>query len=325
MIYFENTQYLYLAWIIPILVIIYFLNHRHYLKAKQKLGEKRLINNLIKGPSVYLHFLKFMLLLLVFTALIVALANPTLPGKDTEAEPAKKEIIFVIDISNSMLVKDDVPNRLQKVKSFILEVVKALNGEQVGIVLFAGKASAYLPFTSDYGFVNSAVKSISNKMALQQGTSLREALGISSLFFNKKDDKIKVLCVLSDGESHTGNFEKLADSLRKSGINIFAFGAGMKAGGPIANLNPDGTETIEKDKNGVIVISHLHEENLLKITGNKANRYFWLSNKDTVMTAFISELKKIPDITNKNPANEKYFRFFLLIALFLLMLEFVLS
>jgi Ca-activated chloride channel family protein len=327
MIYFENVNYLFLAGIIPVMLGAYFLNRRRQLRVKLEIGDERLVNNLIIGSSSSLSLFKFILLLSAFAAFIIALANPlSLIETRAEVDFTKTEIVFAVDASKSMLATDVAPNRLQHVQSLILKTVNALNSEQVGMVIFAGKASAYVPFTTDYAYVNSATKSISNNMVLKQGTSLTDALKISSAFFNTKNKNLKVLCILSDGESHSHGFEKLSDSLRKTGINLFAFGAGTTAGATLTEQIPDGTESLKKDNNGLPVISRLNEENLLRITGNNADHYFRLTDNEIAGTAFIIALRKLEyNFSQKQLGTKSYFQLFLIIGLVLLILELLLA
>jgi Ca-activated chloride channel family protein len=322
MINFENANYLYFGFAIPVIIAAYLLNRRRQSKAKLKIGDKRLVDNLIIGARDPISFFKFALVLFAFIALIIALANPVSRIETNRVDATDTEIVFVVDASKSMLAADVAPSRLQQVQSFILQTVKQLNGEQVGMVLFAGKASPYLPFTKDYAYVASATKAISNNLVLMQGTSLKDALKISSLFFNSNDRNLKVLCILSDGESHSSGFEKVSDSLRKTGINLFAVGAGTARGAVLTEEKPGGSESPKKDRNGLPVISHLNEENLLRITGNNSRNYFSLSDKETAETAFVGNLKALEYKTPKKDWDVKgNFQLFLLIALILMILE----
>jgi Ca-activated chloride channel family protein len=322
MIYFENISYLYLGCLIPVMLIAYVLDRSRQSKARSKIGDKKLVNNLITGSLGWLSPLKFVLLVLAFAAFVIALANPlAVVETSASSDLAKTEIVFAVDASKSMLAADVAPNRLQQVQNFILQTIDGLNGEQVGLVIFAGKASPYSPLTTDYSYTASAIKSISNNLVLRQGTSLTDALKISASFFNPKNTNAKVLCILSDGESHSGGFEKASDFLRKTGINIFAFGAGTITGATLTDPDANGAATAKKDNSGAPIISRLNEENLLRITNNTA-RYFRLTDNETAKTAFINELKKLENNSlQKQPGTKSYFRVFLVTGLILLILE----
>ena len=324
MIYLEDDFYLNLLWIIPILLIIYFISRGRQSKSKLKLGDPILIDKLITGISVRTNFFKFLLLIIALILLIFSLTGPFLRGsKNSKKAFAQTSIVFVVDVSKSMLATDVTPNRLAQAKGFIQNILTDLHGEQVGMVVFAGKANAFVPLTSDYTFVRSAVKSISNDLIVKQGTSLNDALKISASFFNNKNKNVRVLCVISDGEAHKPDFGGLADSIMKSGVNIFSFGLGTKEGGSIIEQNRLGDQLVKKDKNGALIISHLHEENLLRIVGGKTNRYFRLSDKDIAALNFKKELEIIQNDTVSIVFTEReYFQLFLLISLFLLVADF---
>jgi Ca-activated chloride channel homolog len=323
MMNFENEIYLYLSGIIPLLVIAYIIHSRWQKKITRQLGNASLVDKLVIGSAVNVRFFKFVLLLVAFAALTLSLDNPYLRGKrQNELGLAQTEIVFVVDVSKSMLADDVTPNRLAKAQSFMLTVVNSLRGQQAGIVIFAGKANAYAPLTSDYNFIKSSIKSISNNLIVKQGTSLSDALKVSGYAFKNKTNDVKVLCLLSDGEDHQLNFEHVADSIRKTGINLFAFGVGTQAGGNIIEHNEAGIETIKKDKKGVPVISHLHEESLQRVTGSKAGRYYNLLNKEAATAMFTKQLESLQrNITSSTFTKKYYFQLFLLIALILLIAE----
>jgi Ca-activated chloride channel family protein len=323
MIYFENENYFYLLLIVPVLVAINFIGKRKLSKVRSKITNSKSANTLSTKSRSYLNFLSFSLLLLAFSTLIISLINPQVNNeKLVKPDLTKTEIVFVVDVSKSMLATDVIPNRLILAKSFMIDIVNQLNGEKVGIVIFAGKAISYMPLTSDYNFINSTTKSISNNLIVNQGTSLHEALKISSSFFNAKSNNVKILCVLSDGESHESAFIRLSDSIRKAGIKIFAFGLGTLKGSNIIDQDQDGNNVIKHDKNGKEIISVLHEENLFRITGSKTNQYNKVVDKEVSTGIFIKELRNIQDNTTSAIISKKgYFQLFLLISLCLLIID----
>lgn len=322
MIGFSNPYYLYLLVMLPVLVFLYLKNGKKWLKIYSKLGDSRLVNKLVDSASAFVRYFKASLFILAFISLVVSLAGPFLAGKkQTSAGTAKTQIVFAIDVSKSMLAGDVLPSRLAHAQSFILSELDNLNNEQVAIVVFSGNAETYVPLTTDYGFVKNAVKNISNNLVLKQGTSITSALKISSSVLNDKNYDVRMICLLSDGETPELNLGTFADTIRRSGINILTLGLGTKEGANIVE-NRDGNEVVKKDKNGTPIISHLHEENLLKIVNNQAGMYFKLDDKAAAIAFFTKNVKDLQQHTKTWVAlNKAYFQLFLLFALVLLLAD----
>ena len=176
MFQFENDKVLYGLLLIPIMIGVYaFLRYR-YKKHLYTYGEKDLLNRLINDASVSMQHLKFGVLCLIWACLIVALANPQ-RGMGTVKEKRKGiEIMFCLDVSNSMLAEDYVPNRVEAAKRSVLSFIDKLQGDKIGIVIFAGKSFVQLPITSDYAAAKMFVSNISTTQINTQGTPGRIAL-----------------------------------------------------------------------------------------------------------------------------------------------------
>ncbi len=322
MIQFEHTGYLYWTGIIPVLILMWLINKRRQVKSSALLGESRLVKNLTISSPVYVQVIKYALFLLSVLALIIAWARPFGMDVDTSNKaPAATDLIFLVDVSKSMYVKDMAPDRLSRARRLMKEMVNQLGSEQVGIVLFAGNAATYVPLTDDHYYINRMVDSISGNLMTRPGTSLREALKISALAYGMNNKRTKVLCLISDGEFHDHNAFTLADSLRKSGVNIFSLGFGTEAGGEVPAGYGVNNDTSEKDENGRVIISHLEPQPLLKITGNRSNNYFALTDTTNTLPLFMSQLRVI-ESSGYSVSPKQYAGEFLLLAVLLLMAEF---
>jgi Ca-activated chloride channel family protein len=215
---------------------------------------------------------------------------------------------------------------LARAQSFMLGALENLHGEQVAIVVFAGKAESYVPLTTDYNYVKTALKSLSTSLVAKPGTLIRDALKISSVVLQNKNNDARIISVLSDGETPESNFQPLADSIRRSGINLFAFGVGTQAGGTMVEQNQQGVGIVKRDSNGSPIISRLHEDNLLKLVKNQPTRYYNLDDKDGALAMFANELQKLQHNTQTSAIVKKdYFQLFLFIALFLLVTEILIA
>ena len=325
MIYFESTYYLYLLALTPVVILIYAFYRKQQLKINAGFGDDKLITRLVtrRNFSVYIQLVKFLSLLLAVIFLVLALADPYLPFETQySATFPQTDIVFAVDVSKSMLAADVLPNRLAQAQGLILSILNNLHGERVALVVFSGKADVYIPLTADYGFVKSAVLNISNELITKQGTSISDALKISSLVLNNKPNELRIISLISDGETSEPGVGKIADSINKTGVNLFAFGIGTAAGAEIIEQNPKTRELGPLKKNGSAIISHLEQGNLLRVVNNRQERYSQLIDKTLSTNNFITAMQSMQRAKKAVLFSHKsYFQIFLLIALVMLILE----
>ena len=318
MIYFDNNNYLYLSGIIIILIVMWLLNQRRIRIISGLIGEQKLVDKIAISSPLSIRVLKYGIYLLAFLSMIIALAGPFILGVDEKTKNmSPTDIVFVVDVSKSMYVKDLAPDRLSRAKRLIREILDQLSSEQVGVVLFAGKANTYMPLTADYYYVNKTVDAISADLVEEKGTSLTEALKIGGLIYSTDAKKTKIMCLLTDGEFHDSGYLKVADSLRKTGIKLFSFGIGTTAGGSVPlDYNPN-NEEYEKGIDNSAILSQLHPQELIRITGNHPENYIQVADKANAASLFTGQLKKIE--YNEVVRTPKPYFGLLLLAAFLLL------
>lgn len=319
MMYFENHNYLYGLGIVPVVVLLWFLSRYRQKRIMHLLGDRHLISNLIVTSPLYLQIVKLVLQVLVFTLLVFALAQPySIKKIRVKNELAPTDIVFVVDVSKSMYVNDMAPNRLSRAKRLMKDILQQLKNEQVGVVLFAGKAGTFVPLTNDYNYVNSSIESISGSLIDQQGTSLREAFKISKLLFDPNTKSNKIICLLSDGEFHDKGEKETKELFKKSNIQVFAFGFGTKLGGEVpVDFSP--TSSFEKNSSGEPIISYLHQKELTNITGSPL-QYIEVSDNAMAAKLFVKKLAKMKESTFAQ-SHKPLSAIFLGITLFLLIIE----
>ena len=294
MISFEAPHYLRYAWGLPLLVAGYLLST--YLAARASRGLVPAGVAGAWGPGRRLAAaLPLVLRVLALAALVLALAKPrpALPGRAVAA-PKATRVVFVVDVSASMLAGDVLPDRLTQAKKVVAEAVRELPGVEVGMVVFASSAQLYMPLTTDYNAVSQACMSLVPGVVARQGTSLAGALALAGQVLAAAPRQGRVLCVLSDGESHTLGYEAVADSLRRAGIDLFAIGIGTPEGANLLISSPtDGKLSMKTDSQGQPVRSRLHEDELKRLVQNRANRYIRLATWRTATTCFLQEVRAL--------------------------------
>lgn len=328
MLRFQNIEYLYLLLLIPLIGLIYFFYLLSKKKNLKKLGNLNLLTELIPDYSKYKTHLKFLLLSLSLAFAILALANLQVGSKLEEVKREGIDIIFAIDVSNSMKAEDIKPNRLESTKKAISRLIDKLTEDRIGLIVFAGEAYLQLPLTPDYSAVKLLLDAIDTDIVPIQGTAIGSAIRLAVKTFPQDSKKHKVLIIITDGENHEDDALGEAKDATKQGIVIHTIGIGSPLGAPIPIYQNNQIIGYKKDKQGNIVITKL-DESLLKqlaLAGN--GQYFQVSSQQRELDNI---LKEIAQIEKKEYAAkiftefEDQFQYFLIASLIFLLIEFFLS
>ena len=275
----DERGYLYLLFIIPLLVLA-FLYILYWKRKKQReFGELDMVKQLSPERSVSKSIFKFILLMLALAGLIIGLVNPKI---GTKLETVKREgidIVFAVDVSKSMLAEDVAPNRLEKSKQIVSQIINQLGNDRIGIVAYAGSAFPVLPITTDYGVAKMFLQSMNPTMVSSQGTSLDEAIKLSSTYFDKSNKTSKLMIMLSDGEDHSEGAAEAAAEANKAGLKIITIGVGTEKGGPIPLKVNGVVSSFQRDNNNDVVVTKMNQESLIAIA--KATKGGYVNGANT--------------------------------------------
>src|SRR5690606_32569928 len=195
--------------------------------------DKELLKRLSPNRSLFKPTLKVLVLCLAIACMSFALVNPKI---GTKLETVKREgvdVVFALDVSKSMLVEDIAPNRLDKSKQLITQIINGLAGDRVGIIGYAGSAFPQVPITTDFGAAKLFLNGMNTDMVSSQGTAITQAIEMAQTFFDDESQTNRVIFLVSDGEDHGGNISKISEEAAEKGIRIFPIGVGTVEGGPI--------------------------------------------------------------------------------------------
>ena len=325
---FEHTIYFYAFAAIPVmvtLVLIYF-----YIRSKKlaKIGDAELIQQLIPYASKRKRILKVILFLFGFSSLILALCNLQTGSKLTEVKREGADILVCLDVSNSMLAQDLSPNRLLRAKYALEKMIDLLEGDRMGLIIFAGEAYVQLPITTDYGAAKMFLGSIAPGMVPVQGTNLADAIKLASESFSNDEGKNRAIILITDGENHESEAVEAAEEANKKGIMINTIGIGSESGVPIPFIENGVVKGYRKDRQGQTVVTKLNSD-LLKTIASKANGVFvQASQADLGLTAIldkIAELDKTKLESKMYTDYEDQFQWFIGLALIFFFVEFLIS
>lgn len=288
---FEHKEYLLILLIVPVLAGLYIFSYYRRRRAIRNFGNPDLVALLMPDFSQFRRNLKFILLLLGATLIIIALAGPQFGSKLTEVKHEGIELIVALDISNSMLAEDVKPNRLERAKQELTRLLDRLNNDRIGLIVFAGDAYTQIPVTNDYLSAKMFLSGINTGMVSRQGTAIGEAIKLAVRSFNMESQAGKAILIISDGENHEGGVSEAVKEASDKGIRIFTVGMGLNQGVRIPVSSSPGNRDYHRDHEGNFVITRLNEPMLMDIASGGGGEYYRASAPNMGMNAMISKLK----------------------------------
>ena len=325
MIQLDEKIFFSLLAVIPVMIIL-FVGVQYWKRKQQRsFADNSLLKRLAPTRSVFKPVLKLFFVLLGLTSLILALVNPKMGTKLETVRREGVDIVFAVDVSKSMLAEDIAPNRLEKSKRLVSEIINQLASDRVGIIAYAGQAYPQLPITTDYGAAKMFLQGLNTDMLSSQGTAINEAIELASTYFNDEEQTNRILFIISDGEDHSGAATLDAVELALGeGIKIFTLGVGTSKGGPIPIKRDGVVERLKKDSKGEVVITRLNE-GILEDIASQGNGAFVDGSDTEEAVALVKETLEQMDkkeFESKQFADYKdQFQWFLGAALLFLLLD----
>lgn len=287
---FEEPTYLYLLLLLPVLIAFYFYSNYKRRKSIRIFGDPKLLAQLMPLVSKYRPNIKYGLMLLVIAMFAFLLARPQFGSKLETMKRQGIEVIIALDISNSMLAQDVQPNRLEKAKRLIAQLVDKMENDKVGMIIFAGNAFTQLPITTDYISAKIFLESINPSLISKQGTAIGEAINLSSRSFTPNEKVGRSIILITDGENHEdGTIEAVKNAVDK-GIQVNVLGVGSSKGAPIPI---EGFNDYRRDKSGNVIITHLNEAMCQEIAKVGNGIYVQVDNTNNAQKAISKEIKKL--------------------------------
>jgi Ca-activated chloride channel family protein len=248
---FAHPTILLLLWLLPLAAGILVYAHRKRAAAARRFVEQRMLNRLIPVEDKSRAWLKGVLLLAGLAALIFAAAGPRFGTYYEKVAKRGVDCFVCLDVSRSMLAEDVKPNRLERAKADILDLLKKLAGDRVGLIVFAGKAVVKVPLTTDDGFLRESLQEVDTASAPRGGTLIGDALRKAMESMPPRADSDQVIVLITDGEDQESMPEQAANNAAERGIKIFTVGLGdSNEGARIPIKDSTGSKIFAKDEKG---------------------------------------------------------------------------
>ena len=319
---FANIEVLLLLATVPAFIAAYWVYSIRKRKQLEAFGDPELMEQLMPNASRVRPTVKFAIVMVALTLLIIAAARPQFGQSERTEKRQGIEAIVALDISNSMLAEDVAPNRLDRAKQMLSKLMDNMVNDKVGLVVFAGDAFVQLPITCDYVSAKMFLNSIKPELIKTQGTAIGAALSTSIRCVGQKSDASRAIILITDGENHEDDAVAVAKRAKEEGIQVIVVGIGKPEGSPIPL---PGTNNFIKDRQGNVVVSRLNEEMCREIAQAGGGMYVRCDNTNTATKAIQKELDKLSTQEIETQVYTDYneqFQSFALIALLLLVIDF---
>jgi Ca-activated chloride channel homolog len=264
--------------LLPALALLYFRAERRSAIRLREFISPRLLPQLTANIDRFRRTLRFSLALLALALAIVALAKPRWGYSYEDVKRRGLDLLIAVDTSRSMLSNDVTPNRLERVKLAVQDLVSELNGDRVGLIAFAGRAFLQAPLTIDYDAAIESINDLDTKTIPEGGTNISEAIALAVSTFGKSAMGNRALIIFTDGEELSGDAVQEAKNAAEAGVRIFTIGVGTPQGSLIPVENG-----FVKDLTGQVVKSKLDEKRLREIAAAAGGVYVHLENGPQTM------------------------------------------
>jgi len=320
-----HPEMVYLLALLPVFFIAYRWMKVWKRKALQRLGDTGLLRKLFPDVSISRPAIKFWLLMLAFVFLVAGICGPLIGSRLEEVKRKGADIIIALDVSNSMMAQDIRPSRLERARQALNQLVDDLEGDRIGIVVFAGEAFVQLPITTDYNAAKMFISTINTDIVPSQGTAIGAAIDLCRESFSDTTGKHSAIIVITDGENHEDDAVEAAREAAAAGIKVFTIGMGSIEGSPIPVYNNGGVTGFRKDGEGNTVMTRLNQAMLTEIATAGNGRFIRATTSDDGIRLIMKELDALDKKEFKAKMYTDYenrFQYFLATALLLLLVEF---
>lgn len=307
------------------LILFYFWAYGRRKRLVARFAEKSLLGSIAPSISASRRIVKMVMVTAAVFLACFALARPQWGFEWTETKRSGLDMLIAIDVSKSMLATDVKPNRLERSKFAVKDLMKKLNGDRIGLIAFAGTAFLQCPLTIDYNGFLLSLDDVGVGTIPRGGTSLTSAIREAMNAFQGQDKKYKVLVIITDGEDFEGDALKAAQEAASSGVKIYCVGVGTTEGDLIPATGEHGERAYMADKSGQVVKTRLNEDLLKRLAISTGGSYVHATQSEFGLTLLydksISKLEKRDIEAKMHKRYQERFQYFLGLAVLLLLIE----
>lgn len=322
---FRHIEFAYPAFfalliLVPLMIVWYFRRRRNA-QASFKVSSLEGLKRMPVSWKARFRPLLFVLRVLAFILLVVALARPQSSNVTETINSEGIDIVLCIDVSGSMLAQDFHPNRIEAAKNVALDFVRNRPSDRIGLVIFAGESFTQCPITTDHAVLENQIRKVNSGM-LEDGTAIGMGLATSVDRLRNSKAKSKVIILLTDGVNNTGLIDPItALEIAKSyKVRVYTIGVGTQGVAPYPVPLPGGGVQMQN------IEVQIDEALLGRIAKETGGQYFRATGNSSLASIYkqIDQMEKTKMEISSYKQYEELFYPFALAALFLFLLEIVL-
>lgn len=263
---FLEPEWLAAIWLAPAVAALVLLAGWMRRRAIRRLVGRDLMPGLADPPRTWRYFSKAVLLGGAVALLSIALARPQWDAETRTVERSGRDVVFIVDVSRSMLATDLSPNRLERAKTWIRDAIQAADGDRVALIAFAGGSVVKCPLTLDYGFFAQALERLDTDAVARGGTMIGDAVRKAlNEVFDATEGRFRDIVLITDGEDQGSLPLEAAAHARREGVRIIALGIGSETEGATIPVRDDAGDEEDLRYNGRVVRSRLDRDALRDI------------------------------------------------------------
>ncbi|WBV61391.1 VWA domain-containing protein [Chryseobacterium camelliae] len=323
--YLGNYWYLLLLLLLPFLAVLLIRFLKWKKKKREAFAEHQFHEQLFEKSSGFTKF--FPALYLLGTLFLIFSIIDLLSGSnEVQTKQKLNNVIFMLDVSNSMNAEDVEPNRLMEAKNVMINTMQKMKSDKVGVVIFAGEATSIMPLTTDYSSAETYINGIETSSMQVQGTDFLKAMETAAEKFKNVNKGARKVILLSDGEDNEGNDAAAIRLANKEGIVVTTVGIGTEEGAPVPEYSYGQLMGYKTDVNGETVISKRQTEALHKIAQSTGGDYIDGNNINETPDKIIDILSKksfSSEATVKSQNANHYYQYFLVFSILFFFLIYV--
>jgi Ca-activated chloride channel family protein len=287
----ERPELLWGLAVAPLLSVIFLLDLGWRNRALRRFASSATLGRMVKGLSAWRITTRYLLLRHGLGFVILAAAGPQFGSRVEEVKSQGIDVVVAMDVSNSMACADLRPDRMEAARRAMARLIDRLQGDRLGIVVFAGEAYVQLPITTDRAAAKLFLNTIGTQSVGTQGTAIGAAIELAQQSFDPESTGGRAIIVITDGENHEDDAEGAALAAAEAGITVHTVGMGTPQGGPIPIKRGNAVAGFRKDRNGTTVVSRLDEEMLRRIAAAGNGTYVRATDRSSGLEQVLDELR----------------------------------
>ena len=301
MIHFEHKEYLWLLVLVLLMGGLWIYGEWKRRRRLEAWADSGMFGRLIPDRSGWRPVAKMILTLMGLALLVVALANPQFGTRIEKGKRAGSDVAICLDLSNSMMAEDIQPNRLERSKRVVNNLLSSFAGDRVSLVAFAGTSFIQMPLTGDYSATKLFLDEMDCSMISEQGTAIGDAIGKAMQTLGYGDEerewvkgKNRAIIVISDGENHEDDAVEAARNAAREGVRVCTIGMGLPDGSPIPEYDGRGRSSgYKRDRDGNVIMTHLNEQMLREVADAGKGVYVRAGNVNSGLSDIVNLVENL--------------------------------